>query len=542
MSPQNTPEWKNYSNPHRKKISRAKLDTLRAEGRCFNCKEVGHEQRNCPRLNSMKPPATTIRTGSVNLVRMDRLAEQKEKADIYVGQISMSEVDLITKELQRFKEIEYRVHSLCEEAWGEDPLWHNEETRHECRWSVGADEQEITVWDFEKSIKRTFPMSSIKEPGFNIAEIFVNPEPNRTPTSIHEGGYPIIEEYKRWEWPAIYWIQAQLAGQLEFVDEANKPLNVQNEDRINMQPTMFGYSIQLDESDVIYNITHKEVIDKHFSPEHIIDQMLAVRNVLVENRDNRFRDQRFTSYTMLMLGMTTIPGQKMPIRKRGTKKHIVQPEGISAIERTALQIKDKTQKLPEPIVILIKVNRQQIQALLDTGLMADFLLATMVDQLQLPKETYEKPLLVQLAVHSSRSKINCSTTVRMQYQTIDCNWRFDITNLDNYDAILGTPFLYQHQVTISFNPSHMIVGLSEPLEMKGPKVMTITSVAADLLNKGLDEIRQELRQEAEDLCPDTSRTALPLMRVVNHTIPLIDEKKIYRFRPSKCPEAFRDQW
>ena len=29
---------------------------------------------------------------------------------------------------------------------------------------------------------------------------------------------------------------------------------------------------------------------------------------------------------------------------------------------------------------------------------------------------------------------------------------------------------------------------------------------------------------------------------MNHTIPLIDSKKIYRFRPSKCPEAFRDQW
>ena len=130
----------------------------------------------------------------------------------------------------------------------------------------------------------------------------------------------------------------------------------------------------------------------------------------------------------------------------------------------------------------------------------------------------------------------------MQYQTINCDQRFDIANLGNYDAILGMPFLYQHQVAIGFNPSHMIVGLSKPLEMKGPEVTTITLAAANLLNKGLDEIRQELRREAEDLCPDTSRTALPPMHAVNHTIPLIDEKKIYRFRPSKCPEAFRDQW
>ena len=81
-----------------------------------------------------------------------------------------------------------------------------------------------------------------------------------------------------------------------------------------------------------------------------------------------------------------------------------------------------------------------------------------------------------------------------------------------------------------------------PLEMKGPEVTTINSAAADVLNEGLDDLRRQLRKEADDLCPDTSRTALPPLRAVNHTIPLIDEKKIYRFRPSRCPEAFRDQW
>ena len=35
---------------------------------------------------------------------------------------------------------------------------------------------------------------------------------------------------------------------------------------------------------------------------------------------------------------------------------------------------------------------------------------------------------------------------------------------------------------------------------------------------------------------------LPPMRAVNHSILLIDEGKIYQFCPSKCPEAFREQW
>lgn len=46
--------------------------------------------------------------------------------------------------------------------------------------------------------------------------------------------------------------------------------------------------------------------------------------------------------------------------------------------------------------------------------------------------------------------------------------------------------------------------------------MTIVPAVEDLLNKGLDDLRKE----------------------VNHMILLIDEKKIYHFRPSKCPDTF----
>ena len=88
----------------------------------------------------------------------------------------------------------------------------------------------------------------------------------------------------------------------------------------------------------------------------------------------------------------------------------------------------------------------------------------------------------------------------------------------------------------------MVVESSEPMEMKGPEITTIPLAAVEVLNKGLDEIRRELRKEAEDLCPDTSKMNLPPMRVINHLIPLIDEHKKYHYRPFECPEAFRKQW
>ena len=544
VSPQNPTEQKDKPNPRNKKLSRSKMDTLRAEGKCFNCQQTGHEQRNCPKLNSMKPPKPIIRTGAMSLANMDKLAKQKDEADIYFGHISIQEADPIAEDLSELEELEFRVHQMCEQVWGEDPLWYNEETRPDCRWSIAADDLEITVYDFENGGNRSFPRESIEDPNFSIADIFAAQEPIRTPRSNREGGYQLLagETYQRWDWPAISWLQSRLSGQLEFVDEDNAPQGTSKENRIDVQPTMWGYSVQLDESDIIYNLTHEEVLDERFSPEWIIDQMLTARNVPEGNRGECFEDKRHTKYVSIMLGMTTVPGQTAKLKRRGNKKRKAEPEGVNSIERTSLKIKDKTRKLPEPIIIQASINGHTIRALLDTGSMADFLSTTVVDQLKLPKEVYQKPLSVQLVVHRSRSKINCGTTVNFQYQSIDCDRRFDIANLDNYDAILGTPFLYQHQVAIGFNPSRVVIGSSEPLEMKGPEVTTITSAAADLLNQGLDDVRKMLRQEAEDLCPDTSTTELPPFRDVNHTIPLIDERKKYKFRPSKCPEAFRDQW
>ena len=51
---------------------------------------------------------------------------------------------------------------------------------------------------------------------------------------------------------------------------------------------------------------------------------------------------------MLMLNMTTIPGQKTKIKRSGTKKHVINPAEMQMIERTTLRVKDKTRRPPEP--------------------------------------------------------------------------------------------------------------------------------------------------------------------------------------------------
>jgi len=167
---------------------------------------------------------------------------------------------------------------------------------------------------------------------------------------------------------------------------------------------------------------------------------------------------------------------------------------------------------------------------------------SLADQLKVKLETLEAPLPVQLVVQGSRTRVNSCAQVRFQYQGIDEERLFDIININSYDLILGTPWLYQHQVCVGLNPGHVVLGSDESVPIKlgaGTKLM------AQAISVGAEEIetaREELRQYAKPLCKDENETPLPPLRAINHTIPLIDENVKYPWRPSRCPEALREQW
>ena len=71
-----------------KKLSRKQMGMLRAEGKCFNCREAGHEQRNCPRLQSMKPPKTAIKAGAIGFASLEKLAETVTNTIAYLKNIT----------------------------------------------------------------------------------------------------------------------------------------------------------------------------------------------------------------------------------------------------------------------------------------------------------------------------------------------------------------------------------------------------------------------------------------------------------------------
>lgn len=215
---------------------------------------------------------------------------------------------------------------------------------------------------------------------------------------------------------------------------------------------------------------------------------------------------------------------------------------IPVLERTSAYAKDFKRKVPSPMIVVVHVNGSPARALIDSGSCADFLSTKFADQIGVRRMPLAKPLSVQLATQGSRSKITYCTSARLEFGTIDCDRHFDIMNLDNYDVILGTPFLYQHQVSIGFNDARIWIESPAPLPLEGEQVEVLSSRVMDTYEYEIEKCRKEIREYASDLFKDASQTPLPPLRAINHRIPLIDENKQYKFRRSTCPDALREQW
>ena len=135
-----------------------------------------------------------------------------------------------------------------------------------------------------------------------------------------------------------------------------------------------------------------------------------------------------------------------------------------SVQRNAAWVKGTGERfIPKPIAINVFLNRLPVCTLVDSGSLGDFMSSTLVDQLKLKRMNLEKPLGLQLAVQGSKSKINSVVNVNYSYQDIKDSRQFDIANLNDYDMILGTPWMYQHQVCIGLNPARIVIRSDVPL-------------------------------------------------------------------------------
>ncbi|KIK58733.1 hypothetical protein GYMLUDRAFT_60508 [Collybiopsis luxurians FD-317 M1] len=174
-------------------------------------------------------------------------------------------------------------------------------------------------------------------------------------------------------------------------------------------------------------------------------------------------------------------------------------------------VKDPKHKVPCPVVVEVVVNGQPAKALIDSGSLADFISNMLIDQLK---------------SCCSRFSVNWGINIDFAYQNVKEKWYFDATNLSNYDLILGTPFLFQHQVTVGFNPVQVIVGSPESLPLQGPTILQLASCSMEIYAEQLEQVQIMLTEYAKPICGSAKNTDLPPLRVINHQIPLIDENHV----------------
>ena len=251
------------------------------------------------------------------------------------------------------------------------------------------------------------------------------------------------------QYPTRFWLKAKLSTALQ----QEYPYLVNMGYFVQVEPHVEGYSISLAGKNKSLFIGHEEVC----SPAFDVPSMLAavVEDAGLDAIESHMAREAWRRWRRMAL---MVCAAQMGVKPKSGKKQVRPDHWIPAVEQNAMRTKDFTHTLPKLIIITVHVNGKPVRVLIDTGSMANFLSTTVVDQLGLKKEILAKPLPVQLTVHGSCSKINCCVTVDFKYQEIDCKRRFDIVNLDNYDVILGTPFLFQHKVAIGLNPIRISVG------------------------------------------------------------------------------------
>jgi hypothetical protein len=107
--------------------------------------------------------------------------------------------------------------------------------------------------------------------------------------------------------------------------------------------------------------------------------------------------------------------------------------------------------------VYIKIGGLKANVLLDCGSTTEMVSPefTRVAKLQ-PVELVER-LGLRLAVKGSSSKLNYGTWAEIDWGLIQAKRYFDIVNIDRYDAILGTPFLWENKITLIFEDEGKIL-------------------------------------------------------------------------------------
>ena len=358
-------KWK----PRGQKLNCAKQDELRAEGKCFQCEKTGHSQKDCPDLNTMRPRGVV--TANMNIACLERLVDARDRADLQVGSMvlgsGLDDGEETTPTMRR-------AYEQCTEAWGKDERWLNPESQADSRYGIyqfvaGPGKLvKVTDHDYLELGIVEIDVTQFRDPNFRLISMFPM-STNTNQSCVREGGFRDRKNYKVWQWTVLKWLRNLMDEQIGFENSS---------DVIIVQPSMKGYCLNIKGTDVYYEVTHAEVLGDMFNIRHILTLMRNAGKIDTDAWPNIFKDTGLNRQQSIMLHAT-----RLMVGAVKQRRHNVETEGTSSIEKTSMQVKDQSRKVPEPVVVLAEINGHQVWALVDTGSMADFISMTVVEQLRL---------------------------------------------------------------------------------------------------------------------------------------------------------------
>jgi hypothetical protein len=103
------------------------------------------------------------------------------------------------------------------------------------------------------------------------------------------------------------------------------------------------------------------------------------------------------------------------------------------------------------IETMITVNGLDAKALIDPGSNTDMISPDFARVAKLEVIELVEPIALQLAITGSRSRVNYGTRANIQFGPIKAHHYLDISNVDGYDLILGTPFAWENKCSPIFD-------------------------------------------------------------------------------------------
>ncbi|KDQ63433.1 hypothetical protein JAAARDRAFT_91806, partial [Jaapia argillacea MUCL 33604] len=191
----------------------------------------------------------------------------------------------------------------------------------------------------------------------------------------------------------------------------------------------------------------------------------------------------------------------------------------------------------EVMCCYVNIGGTSVFVLLDSGSTTDSFSPSFVMLAGVLVSELETPIPLQLGCVGSRSTIQFGTTTDITFIHNTIKHYFDIVNIDQYDAVLGTVFMHRMGVLLDFKHGVLKSGSTPVSLFKG--------------GEGPQGNRHGWRfdtsitfQSTRELSPEPklgSGKQLPPLREINHKIPLVDENKRYSYHLPWCTEALKPQ-